>query len=638
MIKKLIIPVVLVVISCTLNAQEYLTGIYINSKLLPKNLEQINVIKQATEAKLPFVDDFSGVKSVFPSDTLWEDRDVFINSGYSINPPSLGVATFDVLNDTGAVYPNATTTPFISDVLTSLPIRLDSLFNGTPTAITAADSIYFSFYYQPQGNADAPETDDSLVLEFYSPHLDEWNTIWASQGMKLDTFLTKYNTYFKQVMIPITDTTYIQKGFKFRFKNYASIAPFSMPSWQSNADQWNVDYVYLNTERSKNDTVFADVTFVDKAPAILKNYQQMPIRQFNDSELTDTLHLKISNLNNVLDNISCQYVVNEIGGAFTYTKSGGVWDILPFITNGYHNYQLHTSPVVDFSLPSLAGMEKTAFSITHMLSSNGWTDEILLNDTVRYIQEFNNYFAYDDGSAENGYGLSGENSKLAYKFNLNQPDTLGGVQIYFNQTYSSTASKYFNLMVWSSLNPETLVYKSPQKQPVITDSINEYCTYVFSDTTLLIEGTFYVGWQQVTDNNLNVGFDRNNNAKTNMFYNVGGSWVNSSFNGALMIRPLLGKKWQQYLSVHENPEKDLHFSIYPNPASTRIVNITLPSDYSDNSGQLTIEVFDFLGRNIFNVPFTRQLNVSDLVKGVYMIRLSDNNTKKVFTEKLVITR
>lgn len=49
----------------------------------------------------------------------------------------------------------------------SVRIRLDSVMdNGIWRALTPADSVYFSFYYQPQGYGDAPETDDSLVLQF----------------------------------------------------------------------------------------------------------------------------------------------------------------------------------------------------------------------------------------------------------------------------------------------------------------------------------------------------------------------------------------------------------------------------------------------------------------------------------------
>lgn len=620
-------------------AQEYLTGLMSNPALNPKKTKITNPYKQNIEVRLPFLDDFSYPNSVFPADTLWDDRDVFVNSDYAINPPTVGVATLDAINDTGAVYPTATTTPFIADYLTSLPIRLDSTFTGTPAPVTAADSIYFSFFYQPQGIADKPESEDSLLLDFYSPNLNKWYNVWGSPGMRLDTFLAKYNTYFKQIMIPITDTTFIRKGFQFRFRNYASIASMSLPSWQSNCDQWNIDYVYLNTGRSKNDTVSADVAFVDPAKGFLKNYTQMPARQFTNADLTDSLHLKISNRNSVLDNISYQYVVKQENGPFSYTKSGGVWDIYPFITNGYLDYPLITDPVVDFTLPSFAGFDSISFTITNMIASNGWTDKIHTNDSISFRHDFYNCYAYDDGTAENGYGLAGENAKLAYKFTLNSPDTIGGVQFYFNQTYTSPSLKYFYIIIWSSLDPETIIYKSERKRPEFLDSINAYYTYFIDDTTVLVDGTFYIGWQQVTDNNLNVGFDRNTDAKNNLFYNTDGTWAGSSFEGSVMIRPMIGTSWQQsFAGIKEEHSHDAGFTIYPNPASNYVhINLT-SSGIKTSSNNVLVEIYDNLGCLVLQRPFAEQLDISGLRNGMYIVHLTGLDNKKAYYSKLIITR
>lgn len=639
--KKIIIVSLFSLICFTLPAQEYLTGLSSNPALSPKKNSNIHSYKEITEVRLPFLDDFSYPNSIFPTDSLWQDRYAFVNSGYAINPPSVGVATLDAINDTGAVYPTATTTPFIADSLTSLPIRLDSIFSGTPGPITAADSVYFSFYYQPQGVADKPEAGDSLLLEFFSPHLNEWIHVWGTPGMRLDTFLAKYNTYFRQVMIPVTDTTFLQKGFQFRFKNYASIASMSLPSWQSNCDQWNIDYVYLNIDRNKFDTVSMDVTFVDQATTFLKNYTQMPARQFVNSDLTDSLHLKISNLNSVLDNISYQYCVKQEDGPFSYCKSGGVWDIYPFITNGYLNYQLMSSPVVDFTLPSFSGYDSISFTVSHMIASNGWTDKIKSNDTIKFRQDFYNCFAYDDGTAENGYGLAGENAKLAYRFTLNKPDTIGGVQFYFNQTYTSPFAKYFYIVIWSSLDPETVIYKSERKRPEFLDSIDAYYTYFIDDTTVLVDGTFYIGWQQQTDDNLNVGYDRNTNSKNNIFYNTDGTWATSSFDGSLMIRPLIGTAWQQsFAGINEPAQHDFNVVVYPNPAGGNNIHLSLPSEFIDSGkpDQILVEIFNHLGQQVIAVPYAENIDISSLNNGVYFVRLTGFDNKAAYSGKLVITR
>lgn len=639
--KKPLFVSVLLLFCVMAYSQEVLTGLISNPALNPKHMQALSVPKQSSYIALPFLDDFSYPNTVFPTDSLWSNHKVFINSSYPVNPPSVGVATFDAIDDTGAIYPYATTTPFIADTLTSLPIRLDSLLSGPAQAITVADSIYFSFYYQPQGiSSDAPESADSLLLEFYSPHLNHWFRVWSTPGMKLDTFLAKYNSYFRHVMIPITDTTFIQKGFRFRFKNYASLASMSLPSFQSNADQWNIDYVYLNINRTKYDTVSMDVAFVDPAPTILKKYTLMPARQFTNADLKSSLQLKMSNLNNVLDNIGYQYIVKQKNGPFLHTYSGGVYDILPFITNGFHSYSLHTSPAVDFTLPSMAGYDSVGFTVSHMVNSNGWIDKILTNDTITYHQDFYNCYAYDDGTAENGYGLSVENAKLAYKFSLNQPDTIGGVQMYFNQTYSSPYLKYFYITIWSSLDPETVIYKSKRHRPEFMDSINAYCNYLIDDTLVLVSGDFYVGWQQTTDDILNIGFDRNTNSKDFIFYNVDGTWANSSYNGSLMLRPLVGTKWQQTFSGIGTQDTKSGLSIYPNPATGNTVHINLPAtgSISDTKENILIEVFNELGQKVLHQTYSQSLDISALNNGIYFIRLSGLSDKQAGFGKLVIAR
>ena len=63
-------------------------------------------------------------------------------------------------------------------------------------------------------------------------------------------------------MIPITDSVFFNKGFQFRFRNYASLEyNENNPTWSSNVDFWNIDYVRLDRARTINDTVIDDVAF-----------------------------------------------------------------------------------------------------------------------------------------------------------------------------------------------------------------------------------------------------------------------------------------------------------------------------------------------------------------------------------------
>lgn len=604
-------------------AQESLFPLMVNPALKAGKNVVRPPVKASTALRLPFLDDFSH-DDLAPDPARWQDRYAFVNRTFGPNPPSLGMATLDAIDDTGAVYTWATPTPFEADVLTSQALRLDSVFTGTPDVMNVSDSLYLSFYYQPQGIGNDPNPEDSLLLEFYDPTSDDWYHAWSSPGLTYQAFYAMYNRSFRQVMVPIRDTMFLKDGFRFRFRNFASIANNNLPSWQSNMDQWNIDYVYLNYNRSKNDTVYDDITFVNPPQPLLKNYTQMPARQFSNTELRASFTNSISNLNSTINNISYQYTVREIDGAYTHTYLGGDYDILPWLTNGYHTWSFHATPLVDFTLPALSG-DSVSFEITHALGINGWTDDILANDTMKFRQDFYNYYAYDDGTAEAGYGLAGAGSKLAYSFTLAQPDTLGAVQMFFNQTYTPPSSRYFYLMVWESLNPEKVIYKSKRMRPIVGDSLNAFHTYYIEDSVLLLSGTFYVGWQQVTDEVLNIGFDRNNDASSHVMYNAEGSWESTAFQGAMMMRPVLGTAGQaKKASPNFYESDDLTVKLYPNPVAGDQLNLNLPANYQelDPEHTMTVEIFSLQGVRLYEGPFAQSLDLSFLAQGYYMLRLN----------------
>ena len=157
--KTLILALAFGFIANQASAQEILTGF----GYAPEKLTQRSSIQPARF--LPFFDDFSQ-SNVIPDSTKWTDRNVLVNDGFPLCPPNRNAATFDVLDASGRVYDYAISFPFVAEYLTSVRIRLDSIMDPEPRALTPADSVYFSFHYQPQGNGNAPEEQDSLVLQF----------------------------------------------------------------------------------------------------------------------------------------------------------------------------------------------------------------------------------------------------------------------------------------------------------------------------------------------------------------------------------------------------------------------------------------------------------------------------------------
>jgi hypothetical protein len=97
--------------------------------------------KETTPKKLPFWDDFSFAEGPTPVDSLWQfGQSVWLNNGIGINPPSLGVVTFDGLDSIGNPYNiNDVLAKGFADHLVSQPVKLDLV---DPTQ---RPSVYISF-------------------------------------------------------------------------------------------------------------------------------------------------------------------------------------------------------------------------------------------------------------------------------------------------------------------------------------------------------------------------------------------------------------------------------------------------------------------------------------------------------------
>lgn len=640
MIRKLTIFIFLIFFATLLHAQEVLTGLQVNPAVRQAAMDNNQRhFKNEIQLELPFFDDFSG-DGIFPSLGLWTDRDVFINNDYPVFPITAGVATFDAIDETGMLYPNASDNRFRADYLTSQAIRLDSVFFPDPRALTAADSIYLSFYFQPEGLGFAPVEGDSLVLEFFHDHpvdsLKNWIKVWSAPGTTLNEFFAQNGTYFKRIMIPVTDSAYLKPGFRFRFYNIASIRFLNAPSHQSNRDHWHIDYVYLDHNRNINDIYYSDIAFVNKPGSFLKSYQAMPYRQYKQNfvnEMRDSLRVRISNLNNTSTNGSYRYVVNSSGGNHLQTYETATFSFQPYSQSGYVSQVAVARPPVNFVFPVTSDLQ-TSYNITHILrSQDGYSQGN--NDTVRYRQVFADYYAYDDGTAEAGFGLTNA-GLMATRFKLNTPDTLTQARIFFNRTLNNANQKYFHLQVWNDFGgkPGELIYQQLFLRVEYNDGLNWFYTYflddpVFIDNTRFPGLTFYVGLEQTTSDLLNIGFDRNNNSKENIFYFYGDDWFNTMFDGSLMIRPVMGTTGILGAPIVSAGQIPLY--VYPNPVSDGVLNLRIKEEWQHNS---YYQIISLTGTVLLEGSTTTRIDVSILPSGMYLLRLT-NGEKTGFTRFVV---
>jgi hypothetical protein len=492
---------------------------------------------------------------------LWLDSYVYINNSFGINPPTIGVATFDGINEFGRAYSFVQNAHGIADYLTSKPLNL---------AYPASDSIYFSFYYQPQGLGNAPEVNDSLVLEFWSPQNKRWHWMWSEPGSNLQSF--------RQVIIPVTDEQFLQRGFQFRFRNYANLS--------GNVDHWNIDYVRLDRNRAFDDLFPEDVAFTAPANILLKRYTQMPWNQFvaNPSvELFDSLVVNMRNNSSVPKVVNYTYSVTDMDNNVVLTNtSTGSEDADQNFT--YRN-KLPSNPF------PISGGVYNEFEVENIIRAS--IDDNRSNDTIRHIQKFDNFYSYDDGIPEAGYGLNRFGAKLACRFDLNEPDTLTAVRMVFTPVNTNTQFHAFKLTVWSSLNPEVVIFQGSDFSYPSFPGIHGYTEY--SIPSVPVSGTIYVGWVQFTQQELNIGFDKNNDNRVKNFYNISDNWMTSGFPGSLMINPVFGISNDPSVGI-ENPiaEAKKSYKIFPNPARNQFF---IQSE--NQSENLDVTVFDTFGRIIF---------------------------------------
>ena len=524
MIKQIFLYFVfLAIFLVNLSSQEVVTGLQSNYSITKNRAKQeINKGIAATDTlDLPMFDDFSG-QSVFPDKKMWLDDYVFINNTYSDRQITLGVATFDALNDKGRLYETASSSGFKADQLTSKPINLN---------YPASQNIFLSFFYQAGGLSDPPEPNDSLTLQFLAPVEQIWYSVWKMGGST--------NQRFKPVIIPVNQTRFLKKGFQFRFINYASLSPnLSDPSMVGNCDIWNIDYVLLNKNRNTADTVFADVAFTLPVRSLLKRYEAMPWKQFRQiylQEMGSSIPVHYRNNDTITRNITRNFEIWDVNkNSQAHFFSGGAANINP-LTNVDYNANL----VYTFNTDN---PDSALFRITCSLKTDQFDPKG--NDTLVYYQVFKNYFAYDDGSSEGGYGINGlgsRNAMAAYRFVSYIQDTLRAVRICFNDSYLETNKRAFDLMVWDDNNgiPGNVLFTKGEVMVEQGDLINGFYDYKIPGG-VMVNSTFYVGWKQRSETFLNVGFAVNTPHNGKQLYWLNGAWPPSQSKCSIMIRHVVG--------------------------------------------------------------------------------------------------
>ncbi|MGV3630616.1 MAG: T9SS type A sorting domain-containing protein [Bacteroidota bacterium] len=534
---------------------------------------------------------------------FWLDSKAEHSFTNAVNPWTLGVVTFDGTDENGMPYIFGSNSIDYNDYLTSKPVNMSGLTGG--------DSVYFSFLYQPQGFNDEPESVDSLELEFYAPDQQQWFQVWSAGGSPQQDF--------KKVHFRIIDPKFFKPDFQFRFRNYSGVS--------GAIDQFHIDYVRLQKSSGYQDTLFKDFSVLYPLNTLLDDFTQVPWDHFRNNPAgkgNKNLEITVRNSSNVDENYLNGKIIIENQGV----EDGTITILGQELANNDINYEANTvyasehdiSAAYDFN-STLAG-DHQEFRVTFTAAAQ--FSNFAQNDTTTFVQRFYDCYAYDDGSAEAAYGPTGIQARLAYKFTPYEDDTLVGIRMRFVPSVNNTTNDLFLLTVWDDHNgePGNVIYEddflNPRQPSYSYDSLG-FTSYYFTDFARLpLTGTFYVGWRQLEQQSLNIGFDRNTDQSDNIFYstNNGVTWLNTSFEGSLMMRPVFSTDLNYGLSVSEKEPLVQHrFKVYPNPFSSLLITESTNPDFDG------VQIMDLNGKIVFESRgHQREFNLEMLEKGVYLVR------------------
>ena len=582
---------------------------------------------QRDTLELPFFDDFS-YQGIYPDSSKWLNNQVYVNAHFPYLPPSIGVATFDQLDQKGVPYNNTINKDFKGpgDSLLSQPINLA---DSAGVAYTLADSMVLSFFIQANGYGYHLAGEDSIRL-FFKNSFGNWVQVW-SRGGQGET------TEFEQILIPVNNVAYLHKGFQFLFTTFNRQV--------GNANHWHLDYVKLDKDRSLNQIYHADYAIQGLPTSLLKRYFEMPYSHFvinPSAEVADSLYVRASNLDKDTLNIEVKH--REFFNATELVNTSfaaNAANIFPLNSAQRRLDKYPFSSSISGPIPVVIDRE---FEVREAGVINSFTD----NDKVEVKQYFYDYFAYDDGTAELGFGFdhltnpSNIEGEVAYRFRLNKADTLYGIGVFFNRSVFDVSREQFTLRVWQQIAVEgktedVLVYESTPMNPQYTQQINRYHIH-YPDTLLVLpEGEFYIGWYQSSMYNLNVGWDRNSGRHENpdvqsddLYYKLFGSWSNANLPfGTLMMRPYVGSERAVFASVAEVEQEKAVLAFYPNPASDLI-------HFEKEWEQ--IQLVDQMGRMLITAENCSQLEVSGLEAGIYWIRARNKSHQLLQSKVLIFAR
>lgn len=607
---------------CSLNCiAQFTYGPVINN---PTTKKASQAKKESTTLSLPFWDDFSFTPGNVPLDSLWlNSGSVYVGNGIGKNPPSIGVASLDGVKADGLGYIGGSVG--MTDALTSCPIDL--------SVLTVSDEVFLSFYYQFAGNGEIPEEEDSLRVEMLNAD-SVWVAVWPNGGA-LDR-----SGEFIQELIRLDSSNFFHDAFQFRFQSFGRPVGFF--------DLWNIDYVYLNKDRSLSDNHYPDRTISTPLSSIFNGFTSIPAKHFISSQLVDPI-FELTSVDDPSDVIGQPF--SSYYGFETNIWINGVNFIVKIDSAGKSIGDenpiepLTRLPITQKGLKDTLSFIQNSDSVFIEVTSiiratdNSFDSDYLpkyvpidfrWNDTIRNTFILKDYYAYDDVTAELAAGLQFSGNHLAIKYPMptNLTDTLVGVDMYFPLSKTEPAGRSVDIIVWDYNDsiPGNILYR--ETITILRDpKPNTFIRYQFKNI-VTVSDTFLIGYRQNNEGVLGMGFDINNNSNQNVYFNLGGGWQQkqaSDLQGSFMIRPVFGDSIPDITTGLDDSQQK-SYTIYPNPTNGQIF---IEGKYSK------LNVYDLYGRLIISREAIREeettiLDLSHQPHGIYLIQLREGNKSETY--------
>ncbi|MFD2245578.1 T9SS type A sorting domain-containing protein [Pontibacter ruber] len=587
-------------------AQVVLSPLPYNTQAAQPSVQSINASKRLAQEPLPlpFFDDFATVTSSSPDPARWVNSGVYINNRFAVKPVTRNVATFDGLNANGAPYAPNSVGRGPADTLTSQPITLGGL--------APSDSVYLSFYWQSGGLGDVPDrtTDNTAFLQLqFKDASGNWVPVWTQPGVG-------NVTEFAQVIVPVQDARFFHNDFQFRFRSEGERSGM--------LDVWNLDYVELDRNRRKGQNTNRDIAISQTITPLLKSYTAMPYRQFLQdpaANLREEVLTTVNNLGTLPGAINWRGFIKKSGApADTFLRDQG---LVPALAQQFE--------IKGNTRVTNLNLTQEAFVLEHGLVLDTREPNALqrANDSTIRKTEFSDYFAYDDGTAEQSLSFPASgNSQLAQRFDLNLPDQIRAFRVHFLRLRNDLSNTSLTFRIWEDNNgvPGRILHEQSFKIQY-TEWRNTFYEVELTKP-VFVNGSFYIGWSQPGSLYANVGFDLNENAagKLYLWTTLNGWRQDSSAKGAVMMRPVMTG---EALAADEELNTE-QVQVYPNPSA---------GDLYISGTYKKLSLYDVTGRVVLTQSYTginEPVSLHHLARGLYTLRIETRTT--VLTKKIILNK